>query len=189
MTGLGLLIVATAGCSTTPSGQSSAGSADKPAIIKRLGGDFARDDKRAGNPVIEINLSRVKASGKLPQGLKEVTDADLEDLKEFEELTSLSLSGCDKVTDAGVNALKDLKKLELLDLSHTQVTDAGLRQLIDLKRLTTLGLMGTKVTDAGLKELKGLTQLTSLNLTESKATEAGVKDMKQALPKCEIIFP
>jgi hypothetical protein len=58
------------------------------------------------------------------------------------------------VTDAGLKELKDLQQLRSLSLGDTQVTDAGLKELKGLKRLFLLYLANTRVTDAGVADLK-----------------------------------
>jgi len=72
-----------------------------------------RDKKQLGNPVTEVHFNK-----------NEVTDADLKDLKELKQLTTLSLWGT-QVTDKGLEELKELKQLAYLDLSGTEVTREG----------------------------------------------------------------
>jgi hypothetical protein len=148
-------------------------------LVEDLGGTITRDDKQPGKPVIGVNLS-----GHGPH--REVTDADLKELKQFKQLTTLNLHDRGNVTDDGIKELAELKQLTLLDLGNTKLTDAGLKELKDLKQLTTLDLMNTQVTDAGLKVLKELKQLTTLYLRNTKVTDAGVKELKEALPQCQI---
>src|SRR5207302_796007 len=125
-------------------GAARADEASAVKAVEKLGGKVTRDDKLPGRPVIGVNLGHPK-----------VTDADLKELKNLKQLTSLNLG--DK-----------------------QVTDAGLKDMQELKQLTTLNLGDTKVTDAGLKELKDLKQLTSLNLAETKVTADAVADLQKA---------
>src|SRR5437588_378616 len=129
------------------SGAARADEASAVKAVEKLGGKITRDDKLPGKPVIGVNLGHPK-----------VTDADLKELKNLKQLTSLNLGG-------------------------TKVTDAGLKELKDLKQLTTLFLFATPVTNAGLKELK---DLTSLNLAETRVTADGVADLQKALPGCKI---
>src|SRR5437660_1551095 len=84
-----------------------------------MAGRIPRDEKQRGKPVIKVNLSTI-----------DVTDADLRELKEFEQLTSIDLAKT-KGTDAGLKELKELKELSNLDLSETQITDASLRELTE----------------------------------------------------------
>src|SRR5437867_4478203 len=83
-------------------------------MVERLGGGITRDDKQPGKPVIGVVLRFTK-----------VTDADLKELKEFKQLTTLILQ-LTQVTGAGLKDLKELKQLKELHLGSTQVTDAGL---------------------------------------------------------------
>src|SRR5207237_8141250 len=108
------------------SGAARADEASAVKAVENLGGKVTRDDKLPGKPVIGVNLAGTK-----------VTDADLKELK-------------------------DLKQLTTLHLNMTGVTDAGLKELEHLKQLTSLALCNTKVTEADAEELKHLTHLTTL---------------------------
>ncbi len=92
------------------------------------------------------------------------------------------------ITDTDLEFLKELPDLEALNLYSTEVTDAGLEHLKGLTGLQELHLHDTKVTDAGLVHLKGLTKLRWLSLFGTKVTEEGVKKLQQVLPNCEITY-
>jgi hypothetical protein len=106
----------------------------------------------------------------------EVTDAELESLRELSQLHWLSLEHTN-VTDAGLVNLKGLTKLQMLVLSHTKITDAGLEHLRGLSKLETLSLEDTEVTDAGLVSIEGLTNLHFLDLNNTHVTDAGIKHL------------
>src|SRR5262249_8680903 len=94
-----------------------AGRADEAAAvkaIKKLGGLVTVEDKRAGKPVVGVDLHFTKA-----------TDTDMKELKELKSLQTLDLVGT-AVTDAGLKELKELISLQWLNLGGTKVTDAGL---------------------------------------------------------------
>src|ERR1041385_7776219 len=67
------------------------------ARIEKLGGKFELDEKRPGKPLIKVDLYRTK-----------VANTDLEILKGFTQLRSLSLRSLGGVTDAGMKQLKGL---------------------------------------------------------------------------------
>ncbi len=115
----------------------------------------------------------------------EVTDANLEDLKEFQRLEFLSLRGT-HITDAGLERLNGLSQLRELYLSGTQVTDAGLKHLEALTQLYELNLGGTRVTDAGLKHLQGLSELSHLHLGHTQVTETGLEHLKPLKNLCSL---
>ena len=151
------------------------------------------------DPVGVLNVSIVTLSG------TDVTDADLEHLKEFTDLKQLALcsmfhffiSGSGRsaddppqlfdVTDTGLEHLKSLTNLEDLGLADSKITDAGLEHLKGLTKLTSLSLRNTDVTDAGLEHVKELTNMRTLHLHETNVTAAGVRKLKQALPNCKIV--
>lgn len=114
-----------------------------------------------------------------------VRDADLDLLKDMQQLQILSLGSTD-ITDTGLEHMDGLTQLRRLDLEKTKVTDAGLRHLGGMVRLEILGLSATKITDAGLEHLKELTQLKHLNVKGTSVTDQGVKRLHEALPKCTI---
>jgi Leucine-rich repeat (LRR) protein len=157
--------------------------------IEKLGGQYGRDEKAKGKPIVRVFLlgPKVKDAGlKLLAGLKQlkllnlqntqVTDGGLKHLAGLKQLRSLLLFNA-KVTDAGLKELAGLKQLRSLDFSKTKVTDAGLKHLAGLKQLQTLELRHTKVTDAGLKHLAGLKQLLGLGLGSTQVTDAGLKHL------------
>ena len=79
----------------------------------------------------------------------QVTDGDMDNLKEMTQLWALVLSQA-KVSDAGLEPLEGLTQLHLLHLTNTQVSDAGLKPLEGLTQLEELYLDGTRVSDVGL---------------------------------------
>src|SRR2546421_3958738 len=89
------------------SGAARADEASAVKAVENLGGKVTRDDKLPGKPVIGVNFGHPK-----------VTDADLKELKNLKQLTSLNL-GWAKVTDVGLKELKDLKQLTSLSLTYT----------------------------------------------------------------------
>jgi Leucine-rich repeat (LRR) protein len=121
------------------------------AAIHRLGGKAIVDESRPGKPVIEVMLCGNR-----------VTDADLAQLQEMNQLQSL-------------------------DLNSTQVTDEGLVHLKGLAHLQSLNLGGTKVTDAGLQHVKRLPRLQVLWLSGTKVSDSGLRDLRKTLPNCQIV--
>jgi hypothetical protein len=131
----------------------------------------------------------------------EVEDEDLVVLREFTEVTNLSL-GTTKISSAGLKHIVHLQKLQKLNLfqsqvgddglkylqklpglisvpmGYTQISDAGLIHLKDLTQLDYLGLRGDNVTSAGLVHLQNLTNLTGLYLGETKVTDEGLVHLK-----------
>jgi hypothetical protein len=83
------------------------GSEEQTAIqaIEKLGGTITRDDKQPGRPVVAVDLSGSRNSV--------VTDAELKDLEELEQLQTLHLSWT-QVTDAGLKNLEELEQLQTL---------------------------------------------------------------------------
>src|SRR5262245_264651 len=75
---------------------SRADEAEAKKAMEKLGGKITVHPIKAGNPVRILDLSQTK-----------VTDADLNQLKEFKSLQSLRLTDT-AVTDAGLKELKDL---------------------------------------------------------------------------------
>lgn len=80
---------------------------------------------------------------------RNVTDDDLQHLKE----------------------LKELKSLQRLHLNNTNVTDAGLEHLKGLTNLRYLDLRGTNATDEGVKELQHALPNCTIERSPSPAAE------------------
>ena len=59
-----------------------------------------------------------------------------------------------EVTNQDLESLKELNQLQVLRLAETQITDAGLEKLKGLKQLKSLNLTKTRITDAGVAKLQ-----------------------------------
>jgi hypothetical protein len=103
------------------------------AAIEKLGGKVTRDPKKAGSPVIAVDLRSRK-----------VTDKDLESLQGLKAVESLVLSN-NRITDAGLAHLKGLRTLRSLKLDFTGITDKGLEHLKSLQQLEYLHIGYTQV--------------------------------------------
>jgi hypothetical protein len=105
---------------------------------------------------------------------KQITDTDLEQIKNFSRLQWLWLSGT-QVTDAGLKHVGSMSSLEQLDLGSTGITDSGLANLKGLTALEAIYLVNTRITDEGVKHLRGLPKLRLLNLEGTRLTDAGLQ--------------
>lgn len=138
---------------------------------------WADEDENLGKPtrvVRELNLSG-----------SPVTDAGLDELKDFQEFSSLDLSTT-KVTDAGLARIAVHPHLRWLALEDTSITDAGLKHLSALSNLEQLDLQNTGVTDGGFRHLEGMSKLQNLNLRGTGVGDAGLKHLA-LLPRLEDI--
>jgi Leucine-rich repeat (LRR) protein len=142
-------------------------------LIKKMGGQVQRDPKAPGQPAIGISLRGTN-----------VTDADLEILKQLKSLQILNLSQT-AITDAGLKPIESLPNLRNLILP-VSITDAGLVHVKGLTQLESLNLLDSQVSDAGLVHLKGLRNLKILLLNGTKVTDAGLREIQQALPRARI---
>ncbi len=148
-----------------------------PAIaqVEEAGGRVEHESSDPEKPVIAVNYAT-----------KPIGDEALSPLKQFPELTKLSLNNT-KVTDAGLKQLEGLDSLEKLYLVDTQITDSGLEPLKSLKGLKVLSLVGTPITDKGLDALGAIESLETVFLAGTKVTDEGVKTLEEARPKLQIV--
>lgn len=114
------------------------------------------------------------------------TDAALEELSAFPELTSLHIINCPGITDAGLKHIAVLTKLRRLDLRGSSISDQGLDQLANLKELRELSLKRTAVSDDGLVHLEELKNLQWLALSDTSVTSNGTNGLRKHLPNCEM---
>jgi len=117
---------------------------------------------------------------------EQIADADVERLKEFTALKSLSLHGT-RVTDSGLENLAGLTQLTELMLDGTQISDAGLERLRVLTKLDTLLLDGTQVAGPGLERLQGAAHLRFMCLSDTRVTDAGLQHLK-GLTQLEFLY-
>ncbi len=130
-------------------------------------------DERMLEPWMQSPVQRLKLDALTPSEF----DAAMEHLKDFTELSDLSLRFTD-ITDAGLAHSKGLAKLSHLDLGFTRITDAGLVHLRGLTNLSDISIDHTPVTDSGLLHLKGMTKLARLDLGYTRVTGAGLVHLR-----------
>jgi Leucine-rich repeat (LRR) protein len=150
--------------------QSLLGKASKDQVhavrnIELWGGKLILDEKRAGKPVVGVDLSNSR-----------ITNDHLSNLKALKHLHALNLNGAWNITDEGLKEIGELTNLQSLNLSP-RVTEVGLKDLKELKSLQTLDLNGTDVSD--VKELRELKSLRTLILANSAFTGKGLKDLNE----------
>jgi internalin A len=187
------LVVALAGCGTTPdptqrarissstaeisstkssvvsSAQSPSTPKTRAELIAKLkkAGCIAFEDDDPGKPVDHVNLSNSFA-----------TDADLRIIKLLKELKSINLNSTAVTDDCLCELFSEFYQLERLGLSDTRISDEGLKDLKKFKNLTQLELRHTKVTDAGLESLKDFEHLRWLDLSATKVTRKTVAELR-----------
>lgn len=118
-----------------------------------------------------------------------VTDDGLKHLKQFRNLTSLSLASPGPmfvngtrvipITDAGMANL-DLKYVVNLNLDGLPITDAGLKSLPDLPSLRSLQLTGTKIEGPGLSRIGAFRNIEQLLLNGGAVTDEGLRHLAGA---------
>lgn len=108
----------------------------------------------------------------------DVTDAELQQLAEFDQIKSLTLQECPQVSDDGLVVLEKLDGLETLKLIRVPISDVSLSHLRSSDVLSDLQLAHTEVTGGGLEHLADA-PLVRLSLHSHMVTPEGL----EALPK------
>ena len=107
------------------------------AKLEKFGGAARRDEKRAGKPVVAVDLRGPRA-----------TDEVIDIVSSQPDLEAIALVST-RITDDGLRGLKANEKLQSLDLIGRDVTDDTLAPLADLTSLKVLVLNAPRVTDDG----------------------------------------
>ncbi|HEY2838573.1 MAG TPA: M56 family metallopeptidase [Pirellulales bacterium] len=131
-------------------------------------------------------IARLKKLQKLGLGgVGPVSDAVLQQLANFEQLTQLTIveSGLD---DNGLARLANLSALEILNLPDSKITGAGLASLGNLKKLKTLTLSNSPFDDEGSKNLRELPSVEFLYLNKTKITDGSIENIA-ALTKIRML--
>ncbi len=102
-----------------------------------------------------------------------------------EQVVQLKLTN-QAVTDQDLQNIKQFNNLRQLQLEKTKVTDEGMDQLKSMQSLEQLNLYGTAVSDKGLEKLAACKNLKILFLWKTNATAEGIAKLKQALPNLTI---
>jgi len=120
-----------------------------------------------------------------------VTGSGVAALSLLPELTSLEFICSQELTDAALEDLKDFSKLKTLRLVATpNVTDAGLKRLAEIPQLESLTLRYTGMTPQGLESLKNLKNLRMLVVdgnSKHQVTDEQIGDLKRSLPDCRVM--
>jgi hypothetical protein len=158
--------------------------AEKAALekLQKLGAFFREgvDDPLQTKPKIRYFVSiKTSADGLKPS---EVTDADLQLLKDIPRIFSLELAS-PHVSDDGLQILKHLDDLQFLILDSNKLTDRGMKAIGELKQLRNLSLQVSKLTDKGLNELHALNKLEFLDIRHFDLSDAAIAQLKQKLPQ------
>lgn len=141
--------------------------ADK-ATIQRLNADFRYVSPLAReSPALEVNFFNQSA----------FTPESLEELKAVKtQIVTLDLNNM-PVTDSELKNISQFENLRKLSLNFTEITGKGLAELASLQSLQSLSLSGTKVNYQDLQQhlpaFKSLTRLTVWN------TEVGGEEIKK----------
>lgn len=106
----------------------------------------------------------------------DVTDVELEQLADLENVCQLTLQECREISDQGLAALESATALKLLRLIRVPVSDEGLKHLRAASSLDELLLAHTEVTGAGLEHLAG-TPIARLSIHSSKVTPSGLASL------------
>jgi Leucine-rich repeat (LRR) protein len=109
---------------------------------------------------------------------REMSNCDLKELVQFENIVALDLFGSD-ITDEGAEHICKLKKLEQLSLRCSRMTEKGLKELAKLEELTRLSLSQMTVNEEMWKEVAGFKKVKKFHLSFNKieVTDTGIKSI------------
>lgn len=151
--------------------------------VLRVGGSLLVQDASGAELTIRSNSNLPFGSLTILKidltGVKEVSNGDLQKLKDAPQLVYLSVMST-SVSDEGLSHLQAVQSLEELNIAGTSITGAGFRYLNGLPNLRTLNCGGSPISDESLENLSNL-QLVSLGLIDTKVTTEGAKYLK-AMP-------
>lgn len=177
--------------------------------------DIARLSSLAQLELNDIPLSElIQQVPSLPATLQHLgssasRDEDIPELRRYEGITSLNLSGS-PLTDESVTDFARLRQLQTLDLSHTALTGSTINLLenrpitslrlaglplvpravlglASLKRLKSLDLSETPVDNVSLVALTQLSSLNSLDVTDAWTTRTGRRHFREQRPDCRLL--
>lgn len=132
------------------------------------------------DPEYEVNASLIKPP---------FTDADLAGLDGLQPLLAWVDLGRSELTDAGLEPLREFVNITRLSLDHSEIGDGAVDTLLALPKLERINLYGSKLTDAGLMRLAGHPGLDRIYCADSEVTPAGVDAARAAHPEVDIIGP
>lgn len=140
-------------------------------------------------PVTKAELKMISGLrfSRLSLTFTDVTDADLEELRQFPHLKSFDAQ-MTPIGDQGMRHLACLDELEEIDLWGTQITDEGIAVLSRLPNLHTLSVNRTPVTDRAIDDLKRMKCLKNVGLYKTKVTPEKVEELRRVLPNCMVHY-
>ena len=128
----------------------------------------------------ELNASLVKPP---------FADEDLARLDGLQPLLAWADLGRSALTDAGLEPLREYQNLTRLSLDNTEIGDAAVDVLLALPKLERINLYGSKLTDAGLARLAAHPGLDRIYCANSAVTPVGVAAARAANPGLDVIGP
>ena len=128
----------------------------------------------------ELNASLVKPP---------FADEDLARLDGLQPLLAWADLGRSKLTDAGLEPLREFQNLTRLSLDNTEIGDAAVDVLLALPKLERINLYGSKLTDVGLARLAAHPGLDRIYCANSAVTPVGVAAARAANPGLDVIGP
>ncbi|MBL8213197.1 MAG: hypothetical protein JNK87_20940 [Bryobacterales bacterium] len=124
-------------------------------------------------------LTRLPHLTYLNLSLTRITDQGMQELKNLQNITNLSLRWAEFVTDEGISALKGWKKLKTLDVHGTKASDTTLDHIAGITTLETLDVGSVMLTDVGLERLAALPNLKAITVGGNEIGDAGLQAFRQ----------
>ena len=91
------------------------------------------------------------------------------------------------ITDASLEKILRFENLTHLDLRGTQVTDHGLESIVLLAKLKSLDLSDCSISDDAIAKLIGMKSLEWISVENTPLSRSGVIKLKAGLPSCNVI--
>ena len=159
--------------------------ADFPKMIAQLAkNEMAQRELRNGR-LIKLNLDEHEISGsgfrlltKLPivtltLQATDVTDENLQVLKDFPRLEKVELYYCDDLTNDSMTILSRIPNLKSLMISSKQMDSRSLQAVPSMRKLESLGLKGMEIGTKEARLINELPELYALRVTSGMITKEG----------------
>ena len=120
--------------------------------------------------------------------IKKLNSSQLTDLQKIKyNVISLKINN-KGLSDADLSQIKNFENLEKLNLDQTSISDKGIKELVQLKNLKQLNLYDTNISDESIDALSSIKTLKVLYLWKTNISESGIEKLKKKLPNTKIEY-
>lgn len=167
----------------TEEGQSFFERTEVPVADEGLFEEVEEQGFRISQIAEDMNFLQVRVS----KSKSDISREDIEFLLPLsEQITWLDLSSI-SISDTDLTQLSEFQNLTKLELEQTDIADSTLKKIGSLENLEHLNVHSTDISDEGLQYLEKNKSLKSLYIWQTKISDTAVENLQEQLPQTNVV--